>query len=403
MKKHLTTAMVMSLFLILLMCLPVMAESLPSYSGDKTVTWAKNNLERDGVNWTHDCTEFARLCLEAGGVPRDSLKKGGYTPGEYADFLENNGYADKITNLKTSTYVNLNGQTVITLPVAGNEGKVSPGDLIISVCQNPNCPSPRCHASIVAPPEAGSSCWYRYQHANNQTSSFQGYGELRSARCFNCSINDPSKIKFVCYHMKSNENGYTAYTDKVTGVKVTSAAYNKLSVSWTAKASATAGYNIFYMDKSKPHYRLAAHVNAGVTKYVYTIKDSARYGQDISFYVMPCRKGTGAGVSADVGVKSSIAKGHSLPAMPKNVKGKRVSKTKIKVTWKKGAGMTGARVEWRYKGSTKWRYGGRLTKNTFTKSGLKKGKSVQVRIKPYLKSTKGGLVYRNKYKVITIK
>lgn len=377
----LTVTVIMSMSVI-----PAFAGSLPFYSGETTAQFAEDNFVRNGDNnWTHDCVVFARMCLEAGGVPRDSSVKS-YSSGGYGKYLVNNGYAVKY-KVKTDS----KGRVL----VAGNEGKISPGDLLVNYCLNPNCPKPAFHSSVIYGIEG--SYWMQYHHSR---SGHPGFGYCQTYGCSKCGAKKSNTICYV-YHIKSAQNGYTEYKDKVKGVSAARSSYNTIKVSWKKSSSANMGYNIYYMNHEKPFYRLAATVDSDTTSFKYKVEDPQRYGQDIEFYVVPLKQ-AGDDDSAEVGLQSKTVSAYTTPSLPTNAKGKRLSSTSVKVTWKKGKGETGCKVEYRYGGSSKWHTAGKTTKTSYVIKDLKANKKVIVRLRPYVKGL-GGTKYRDIGRLVGIK
>ena len=368
---------------------PAMAESLPDYDGEYTAQFAKENFEKNGDNnWTKDCVKFGRYCLEGGGVPRDVLRgKIGYTSSAYGDYLVSNGYADMIV-------LNLDSKGRVT--VKGNEGNISPGDLMVNFCTNPNCPKPGFHTSVVYGIEG--KYWMQYHHSR---SGHPGYGYLQAYSCSKCGAKKATTI-CICYHIKSKENGYRDYRGTVKNVQAKRYSYNKIKVTWDKLKSANAGYRIFYMNKAKSWFRVAADVDAGTAEYIYTVEDPQRYGQNVEFYVMPLKVNNKGGQTPDVGYRSKTATAYTTPNLPTNAKGKRLSSTKVRVTWTKGKGETGCRIQYRYSGEKKWRTAGTTTKTTYTLYNLKANKKVTIRLVPYVKG-KGGTKYRDIGRLVTVK
>ena len=365
---------------------PAFAGSLPFYSGETTAQFAEDNFVRNGDNnWTHDCVVFARMCLEAGGVPRDSSVKS-YSSGGYGKYLVKNGYAEKF-KLK----VDSKGRVL----VKGNEGKIAPGDLLVNYCLNPDCPKPAFHSSVIYGTQGGY--WMQYHHSR---SGHPGFGYCQTYSCSKCRAKKSQTIVY-CYHIKSAQNGYTEYTTKVKGVKATRASYNKINVTWKKDKTANMGYNIYYNDHEKPFFRLAATVDANTTSYKYKVSDSDLYGHEIEFYVMPLKQAPDDD-SAEVGLKSDTVSAYTTPSLPTEAKGKRLSSTSVKVTWKKGQGERGCKVEYRYGGSTKWYTAGKTTKGNYTIKDLKENKKVIIRLRPYNKND-GKFRYRDIGRLVVVR
>ena len=368
---------------------PALAESLPDYDGNYTAQFAKDNFTKNGSNnWTHDCVKYGRYCLEAGGVPRDTLRGTiGYTSSDYGDYLVSYGYADMI-------WLNTDSKGRVT--VKGNEGNISPGDIMVNFCLNPDCPKPGFHTSVVY--ENDGTYWKQYHHSR---SGHPGFGYVQTYSCSKCG-NNKANTACICYHIKSNENGYTLYKGQVKNVAASRYSYNKIKVTWSKNRSATAGYRVFYMNKAKKWFRVAGDVDANTTEFMYKVEDPNRYGQDVQFFVMPLKINKKGGQTPNVGYKSDIVTAYTTPNLPTNAKGKRVSSTKVKVTWTKGKGETGCQIEYRYAGKKKWYTAGTTTKTSYTISGLKANKKVIIRLRPYCKG-KGGTKYRDVGRLVSVK
>ena len=366
--------------------MPAFADSLPDYSGQTTVQFAKDNFEKDGDNnWTGDCVVYARMCLEAGGVPRNNNVKG-YSSGQYGNYLERNGYAEKFT-----LAVNSKGRVT----VKGNEGKIAPGDLLVNYCLNPDCPKPAFHASVITGIEG--SYWMQYHHSR---SGHPGYGYCQTYRCSKCGA-DKSQTIVLCYHIRSAENGYFDYTEAVSGVAAARKSYNQIRLTWNKLPSATVGYDVYCKYSNAEKYIHAATMDPNTCEYTLTIKNTKKYGQDVQFYVVPLRFSPGGG-EAQMGKASAVVSAYTTPNLPTKAKAKRLSKTSVKVTWTKGKGTTGCKIEYRYGGTKTWIKAGTTTKTKFTIKKLKKNKKIYIRITPYCKGT-AGVKYRDKGRIISCK
>lgn len=367
--KRIAAILTALLVLISFSALPAYAGTLEDYSGEKTAQFAKDNFVRNGNNnWTHDCVKFARLCLEAGGIPRDSSVKS-YSSGGYGKYLVSNGYAEKFV-----LHVDSKGRVT----VKGNNGKISPGDLLVNYCKNPDCPKPAFHSSVVYGIEG--SYWMQYHHS---ASGHPGYGYCQTYRCSKCGSKNT-----IClvYHIKSSENGYGKYKGTVEGVDAKRASYNQIEVSWDKLKSADVGYNVYYKNEDGSEFKLAGTVDEDTTSFKYDVEDPNNYGREFQFYVEPVRSAPGGTGESKTGLKSDIAAARTSPDLPTNVVVQRPSKTTAEITWKKGNGESGCRIEYRYEGEKRWYVAGETSGNSFTLDEILPSKKITIRLRPYLET-----------------
>lgn len=166
---------------------------------------------------------------------------------------------------------------------------------------------------------------------------------------------------------------------KVSGLKVTKANANSLQFSWGTVKGAS--------------YRLRLYQGSKAVSTVYTknssytckkLKAATAYTVKVTPYVE--NNGTKLYASSETSLKAATA--------PGKVKLSSVKKTgsgKVKITWKKTAGADGYEIFMRT-GKGSYKKIKTITKGktiSFTKSGLKKGKSYSFRIRAYKKSAAG--------------
>lgn len=167
--------------------------------------------------------------------------------------------------------------------------------------------------------------------------------------------------------------------EKVTGLKVSKATANSLKFSW--KAVTGAGYRLSLYKGSKVVSTVYLQTNSYTCK---NLKAATAYTVKVTSYVE--NKGTKLYASSETSLKAATA-----PGKAKLASVKKKGSGKAKITWKKTAGADGYEIFMRTgKGSykkIKTIAKGKTT--TFTKSGLKKGKSYSFRIRAYKKSAAG--------------
>ncbi len=167
--------------------------------------------------------------------------------------------------------------------------------------------------------------------------------------------------------------------EKVTGLKVSKATADSLKFSW--KAVTGAGYRLSLYKGSKAVSTVYLQTNSYTCK---NLKAATAYTVKVTSYVE--NKGTKLYASSETSLKAATA-----PGKAKLASVKKKGSGKAKITWKKTAGADGYEIFMRTgKGSykkIKTIAKGKTT--TFTKSGLKKGKSYSFRIRAYKKSAAG--------------
>lgn len=175
---------------------------------------------------------------------------------------------------------------------------------------------------------------------------------------------------------------------KPGGVKVTSAAYNKLKISWNKVDSAT-GYEIYRKESGK--WKKIGTAGASATSYVqkstkaHPILTGTTYSYKVRAYRTANKKTT-------YSQYSSIVKGKTKLTKPTWKSISKVSKG-IKLQWKKVTGASGYEVQ-RYENG-KWVTKKTVTKAktvTYTDKKVKKNKTYKYRIRAY-RTVNGKKVY----------
>lgn len=163
--------------------------------------------------------------------------------------------------------------------------------------------------------------------------------------------------------------------EKVSGLKVSKAATNSLQFSWTKVTAAK--------------YRLVLYKGSKAVSTVYTgnssytckkLQAATLYTAKVTSYVES--NGTKVYAASAASVKAA-----TTPAKAKLVSVKKKGSTKMKITWKKVTGADGYEISMRT-GKGRYKSIKTITKGktvTFTKSGLKKGKSYSFRVRAYKK------------------
>lgn len=163
--------------------------------------------------------------------------------------------------------------------------------------------------------------------------------------------------------------------EKVSGLKVSKAATNSLQFSWTKVTGAK--------------YRLVLYKGSKAVSTVYTgnssytckkLQAATLYTAKVTSYVES--NGTKVYAASAASVKAA-----TTPAKAKLVSVKKKGSTKMKITWKKVTGADGYEISMRT-GKGRYKSIKTITKGktvTFTKSGLKKGKSYSFRVRAYKK------------------
>lgn len=355
------------------------AETVSDYDAGAALKYAKahcNEKKEPGATKA-DCIEFARTCVQAGGVPKDEarvFKNGkGYTVQAYVDYMIDNGYAE-LNKLKTRVHYTTDGsgRSFVYVPVEENQGLVAPGDIVLYKCVNKNCSKKGFfHASICAEPDPSKySEYYRYYAHNSSVD----YKVLCSIGCFECDM--PEEL--YALHITSKANGYEDYSHKVTA-KVKRGSYNKLNLSWTDCGDADGAY-IFYKASGKSFWNRIAVAEG--TSYTYTVSKDY-YGACQYFMVAPYKVKDG---KTYVGKKSSEVSEYTVPAAPSKVTLTLTDYRSVKVAWTKVAGATTYKVEYQPAGSSKWSFLYRGSKLSAVRKDLTAGKKYTFRVTTYTTS-----------------
>ncbi len=170
-------------------------------------------------------------------------------------------------------------------------------------------------------------------------------------------------------------NTTTTMLKKATGLKVRTASATSLKFTWK-KVQGVKYQLTLYKGAAK-----VSQKNTGNSAYTFKkLKPATIYTLKVTPYLEA--NGRNLYASGDTAIKSATA-----PEKPKLVSVKKTGKAKGKAAWKKVAGADGYEVSMRVgKGSYKTvKEISKGNKITFTKSGLKKGKSYSFRIRAYKK------------------
>lgn len=182
---------------------------------------------------------------------------------------------------------------------------------------------------------------------------------------------------------ENTQNPGTADTlqkpEKISGLKVAKAAANSLKFSW--KAVKGADYRLTLYKGSKTVFTKYIKTNSYTCK---SLKAATAYTVKVTSYVES--KGTKLYAASETSLKAATA-----PEKAKLSSVKKRSSSKAKITWKKTAGADGYEVFMRT-GKGSFKKIKTITKGkttSFTRSGLKKGKSYSFRVRAYKKSAAG--------------
>ncbi|MBR3786076.1 MAG: fibronectin type III domain-containing protein [Firmicutes bacterium] len=380
MKHFKMRTLFIALTLVLSFACAVHAETVMNYDANAALQYAQAHCEEKTEPGAAkaDCIEFARTCVQKGGVPQDTarvFKNGtGYTVDAYMNYMLENGYAE-LKPLTTEPFITYGGDTYYYVNQAVNAGKVAPGDIIIYKCTNSNCKRPYYHASICAPADdSGLYAGYYRNYAHNTSVNNK---PLLKIQCFSCK-NGVESVELYALHITSAANGYENYS-KTTAAKVKCTAYNQLKVTWNQVDDAT-GYYVFLKTSSKGFWEKVADVNG--TSFVYTVPKDY-YGADQYFKVTPYKA---AGDRINVGKASGEVFAYTVPAAPKKVTLKQVKDRDVKVTWDKVPGATVYKVEYQPIGSKKWSFLYRGSKLSATRKGLTAEKKYTFRVTTFTSS-----------------
>jgi len=369
--------LMMALMLVVAFACVAYGETVTDYNVNATLNYAKahcNDAKEPGASKA-DCIEFARTCVQKGGVPQDTsrvFKNGtGYTVENYINYMLDNGYAE-LNKLNQRTHTDFYGKTYQYVHQDDNAGLVAPGDIIIYKCTNSSCDKGYYHASICAPADTDGTYagYYRY-YAHNKSVDNK---ILCTIKCFGCK----SEEELYALHITSAANGFAEYSATVTP-KVKCIAYNKLKVSWN-QADAADGYYVYFKPSSKAFWEKIAVVNSA--SYTYTVPKDY-YGATQYFMAAPYKVVDG---KTYVGKKSEAVEGYSVPAAPKTITLKQTGDRDVKVTWSKTNGATVYKVEYKLEGSSKWSFLYRGNKLSATRKGLSAGKKYTFRVTTFTSS-----------------
>jgi len=174
---------------------------------------------------------------------------------------------------------------------------------------------------------------------------------------------------------------------KITNITAKLASYNSIQLSWN-KISQADGYEIYRSTSKNGSYSLVKTIQSASTlKY----KDTKRSLNKTYYYkVRAFKKTSGTTVRADF---SKIVYAKTKLAVPK-VTLRKLSSTSLKVTWKKVGGANGYQVKYSLKKKSGYKTVpiNKAGKRSYTKTGLKKGKTYFVRVRAYRK-VNGNKIY----------
>ena len=324
-----------------------------------------------------DCIEFARTCVQKGGVPQDKarvFKNGtGYTVEAYINYMLDNGYAE-LNKLTTRTHYTTDGsgRTFEYVHQDDNAGLVAPGDIIIYKCTNAACDKGYYHASICAPADTEGTYggYFRY-YAHNKSVNNK---VLCTIGCFGCKSNE----ELYALHITSAANGYESFT-ATTSADVECTAYNKLTVSWENEPG-VAGCYVYYKESSKSFWEKIAVVEG--TSYTFEVPKDF-YGATQFFKLAPFKVNNG---KTYVGKASAEVEAYTVPEAPAKVTLTQTGDRDVKVTWSKTPGATVYKVEYKTEGSSKWSFLYRGSKLSATRKGLSANKKVTFRVTTFTSS-----------------
>jgi len=171
-------------------------------------------------------------------------------------------------------------------------------------------------------------------------------------------------------------------------VSAKSAAYNKLTVSWSkVKGSESNGYVTGYLvyrsTKSDSGFKQVADITSGKT-VKYTDKN-VTCGTTYYYKIRPYCMVKGKRIYA---AYSTVASAQPIPATPKKLAAEMVSDSEAKLTWKKVTGATGYKIYRSESEDGKYKLVTTVKKNatvTYTNKKLELGKTYFYKIKAYAK------------------
>lgn len=165
---------------------------------------------------------------------------------------------------------------------------------------------------------------------------------------------------------------------KVSGIKSSSNTTKSLKLSWN-KVSGASGYEVYQYNSKSKKYGKAADVK-GTSVFVTKLSGASSYSFRVRAYSI-------ADGTKYFGSYSSRFKTSTAPGKAAGLKTKKVSKTKIKLTWKKTKGASGYAVYMKT-GNGSYKRIKTITKGStvkYTKTKLKKGKKYTFKIRAYKK------------------
>lgn len=348
----------------------VYAADVSSYNVDKAIQYAWEHWDDktayDGGKL--DCVKFTRACVEAGGVPKEAGRTGGYTPLQYVNYIKNSGFAAFYKLTLTPHTWNSNRYYVDTANV-NNVGKISTGDILVYHCTKDGCSKPYFHLEVVGSVDLGSATSY----AHNTAKCDEAVITFPHSACKSKGATDKD-TEILVLHFKSAANGYT----KVTGVSAKRASYNSIKVSWTDKMNAD-GYKVYRKTSKNGIWKLLIDTkNTSVTNKIATI------GNTYYYRVAPYNVLELGGVSKTIpGYYSTTVSAKTYLAKPVGVEVVKVASGKLKVSWSKMSGATGYQI---YRATSKsGKYTKILTtkKTTCTDTKRVKGKTYYYKIRSY--------------------
>ncbi len=347
------------------------------YNPAKTLEYAAAHCndvkEADGT--TVDCVEFARTCVEAGGVPRDhnkSRKDGnGYTVEAYIKYLTDNGYA--VLNKLTVDEVYFYGSgPFYYVNVIANSGSVKPGDIFVYKCTNSACTKNWFHVSVCSPAdEYGKYANYYKCYAHNTAQDNKVACSIKHSKCGA----DAANMEMYALNIKDT---FTVL-DKPTSMKTTLTAYNAVKVSW-AKVDNATGYMVQYKKSGSKYWSKTKYTKNNYYKYT-----GLTSGKQYTFKVTPYKDST-SNLSPNYESKSVYTlKKVTTPTI------KRLSKSKVKVSWKSVSGATGYQVS-KHTKKTKSSIVIKSTKNKSVTIKAPKGKKYYYKVRAY-KTVNGDKIF----------
>ena len=191
------------------------------------------------------------------------------------------------------------------------------------------------------------------------------------------------KFKVRAYKTVNGKNVYSAYTSTASvkttlktasSVKASSAAYNKVKLSWKKVDGAT-GYEVYqYNAKTKKYTKTATVKTTSYTKSKLTTGTSYKF--KVRAYRTVNGKKVYSSYSKVVSAKPSLAKVSSVSA--KNVKTK-----SVKLSWKKVSGATGYQVYQYDTKAKKYTKVATVKTTSYTKAKLKTGSKYTFKVRAY--------------------